>query len=120
MALENYAMCGRAFDPFLTMAWPNVKYAVMGGASAANTLLQIDLAARKRRGEEIEHKEHEELLAAITASYCEQQDILYGAARGWVDRMIVPENSRDELIQALSIASTFIIADEYKTGVLQT
>jgi acetyl-CoA carboxylase carboxyltransferase component len=116
----NYAMCGRAFDPFLTLAWPNVKYAVMGGASAANTLLQIDLAARKRRGEEIDHKESEQLLAAITASYSKQQDILYGAARGWVDRMIVPEHSRDELIQALSIASTFVIADEYKTGVLQT
>ena len=116
----NYAMCGRAFDPFLTLAWPNVKYAVMGGASAANTLLQIDLAARKRRGEEIDHKESEQLLAAITASYSKQQDILYGAARGWVDKMIVPEHSRDELIQALSIASTFVIADEYKTGVLQT
>ena len=116
----NYAMCGRAFDPFLTLAWPNVKYAVMGGASAANTLLQIDLAARKRRGEEIDHKESEQLLAAITASYSKQQDILYGAARGWIDRMIVPEHSRDELIQALSIASTFVIADEYKTGVLQT
>jgi len=116
----HYAMCGRAFDPFLTLAWPNAKYAVMGGAAAANTLLQIDLAARKRRGEEIDPEESKQLLAAITASYEEQQDIFYGAARGWVDRMIDPGDTRQELINALSIASTFEMADDYKTGVLQT
>jgi 3-methylcrotonyl-CoA carboxylase beta subunit len=116
----HYAMCGRAFDPFLTLAWPNAKYAVMGGAAAANTLLQIDLAARKRRGEEVDPEESKQLLAAITASYEEQQDIFYGAARGWVDRLINPEDTRQELIEALSIASTFEIEGEYKTGVLQT
>ncbi|MFT4593008.1 MAG: 3-methylcrotonyl-CoA carboxylase beta subunit [Phycisphaerales bacterium] len=116
----HYAMCGRAFDPFLTLAWPNAKYAVMGGSAAAHTLLQIDLAARKRRGEEVDHEEREQLLAAITASYTEQQDILYGAARGWIDRMIEPEKTRVELIEALSIASTFEMPSEYKTGVLQT
>ena len=116
----HYAMCGRAFDPFLTLAWPNAKYAVMGGSAAAHTLLQIDLAARKRRGEEVDHEEREQLLAAITASYTEQQDILYGAARGWIDRMIEPEKTRIELIEALSIASTFEMPSEYKTGVLQT
>jgi 3-methylcrotonyl-CoA carboxylase beta subunit len=116
----HYAMCGRAFDPFLTLAWPNAKYAVMGGAAAANTLLQINLAARKRRGEEVDPEESKQLLAAITASYEEQQDIFYGAARGWVDRLINPEDTRLELIEALSIASTFEIKGEYKTGVLQT
>jgi acetyl-CoA carboxylase carboxyltransferase component len=116
----NYAMCGRAFDPFLTLAWPTAKYAVMGGAAAANTLLQIDLGARKRRGEEIDNTQQKELLAAITASYNEQENIFYGAARGWVDRMIVPQETRDELIQALSIASTFEISGKYSTGVLQT
>ena len=116
----HYAMCGRAFDPFLTLAWPTAKYAVMGGSAAANTLLQIDLAARKRRGEEVNHEERDQLLAAITASYDQQQDIFYGAARGWVDRMIIPEETRDELREALSIASTFVLEGEYKTGVLQT
>jgi len=116
----NYAMCGRAFDPFLTLAWPSAKYAVMGGAAAAKTLMQIDLGARKRRGEEIDEAQQKDLLAAITASYTEQESIFYGASRGWVDRLIEPEHTRDELIQALSIASTFVIADEYKTGVLQT
>ncbi len=118
----NYAMCGRAFDPLLSLAWPGASCSVMGGAQAANTLLQIDLAARKRRGEEIDEKMREELLAAISDSYHEQQDIRYGAARGWVDRIIEPDKTRDELIYALQIASTFPIppAGEYRTGVLQT
>ena len=116
----HYAMCGRAFDPFITLAWPTAKYAVMGGASAANTLLQIDLAARKRRGEKVDKEESNQLLAAITASYEEQQDIFYGAAHGWVDRMVNPTETRSELTEVLSIASTFEIKGEYKTGVFQT
>ncbi|MCH2139162.1 MAG: acyl-CoA carboxylase subunit beta [Phycisphaerales bacterium] len=116
----NYAMCGRAFDPFLTLAWPGARCAVMGAGSAANTLLQIDLAARKRRGEEVDEAERTALLEAISASYNEQQDILYGAARGWVDRMIEPHRTREELADALQIASTFPIEGEYRTGVLQT
>ncbi len=116
----NYAMCGRAFDPLLTLAWPGSKCSVMGASQAAETLLHIDLAARERRGEKIDPQERKALLAAITASYEEQQDIRYGAARGWVDRIIEPDKTRDELIVALQIASTFPIEGEFKTGVLQT
>ncbi len=118
----NYAMCGRAFDPLLSLAWPGAKNSVMGGGQAASTLLQIDLGARKRRGEEIDETMRKELLAAITASYNEQQDIRYGAARGWVDRIIEPHRTREELISALQIATTAPIAPPgaYKTGVLQT
>lgn len=116
----NYAMCGRAFDPLLTLAWPGSKFAVMGAAQAASTLLEIDLSARERRGEKIDARQHKQLLQAITASYDEQQDIRYGAARGWVDRLIEPHMTREELIFALRIASTFPIEGEFKTGVLQT
>lgn len=116
----NYAMCGRAFDPFLTLAWPGSRCAVMGAQSAANTLLQIDLAARKRRGEEVDEAERAALLQAISDSYNEQQDIRYGAARGWVDRIIEPHHTRDELAMALQIASTFPVEGPYRTGVLQT
>jgi acetyl-CoA carboxylase carboxyltransferase component len=117
----NYAMCGRAFDPLLTLAWPGAKCAVMGAAQAARTLLQIDLAARERRGEKVDEAERNTLLQAITASYSEQQDIRYGAARGWVDRIIEPHQSRDELAVALQVAATFPIAPggEFRTGVLQ-
>jgi len=116
----NYAMCGRAFDPFLTLAWPAARCAVMGAAQAANVLLQIDLAARKRRGEEIDEETREQLLEAITASYTEQQDVLYGAARGWVDRMIDPLQTRNELTEALMLASGVDSSMPFATGVLQT
>jgi len=115
----NYAMCGRAFDPLLTLAWPGSKFAVMSGASAAKTLLQIRIAAEERRGHKVTEEEQKELLAAITASYNEQQDIRYGAARGWVDRIIEPHRTREELIFALQVARTFPIEGEFRTGVLQ-
>jgi 3-methylcrotonyl-CoA carboxylase beta subunit len=113
-------MCGRAFDPFLTLAWPGAKCAVMGAAQAAGTLLQIDLAARERRGEKIDEAERAALLAAISASYSEQQDVLYGAARGWIDRMIDPRRTREEIAFALQLAAGAPIDPIFRTGVLQT
>ncbi len=116
----NYAMCGRAFDPFLTLAWPGARCAVMGANQAANTLLQIDLAARERKGEAIDDTTRAQLLAAISASYQEQQDIRYAASRGWVDRIIEPHRTRDELTLALRIAAQAPIVGSFQTGVLQT
>ena len=116
----NYAMCGRAFDPFLTLAWPGSKCAVMGAAQAAGTLLQIDLAARERRGEKIDEGERKALLDAITASYSEQQDVLYGAALGWIDRMIDPLETRAELAFAMRLAAGSPMDGPFRTGVLQT
>ena len=115
----NYAMCGRAFDPMLTLAWPGARCAVMGAAQAAGTLLQIDLAARERKGEQVDEAMRQQLLAAITASYTEQQDIRYAASRGWVDRIIEPHRTRDELSMALRIAAQAPVG-ELKVGVLQT
>ncbi len=115
----NYAMCGRAFDPMLTLAWPGGRCAVMGAAQAAGTLLQIDLAARERKGEQVDDAMRKQLLDAITASYTEQQDIRYAASRGWVDRIIEPHRTRDELTMALRVAAQAPVG-ELKVGVLQT
>jgi acetyl-CoA carboxylase carboxyltransferase component len=92
----------------------------MGAAQAAGTLLQIDLAARERKGEAVDEGMRTKLLAAITASYQEQQDIRYAASRGWVDRIIEPHRTRDELVLALRAAAQAPIAGEFRTGVLQT
>ncbi len=116
----NYAMCGRAFDPFITLAWPGSRCAVMGAAQAAGTLLQIDLAARERKGEAVDEATRAQLLAAVTASYQEQQDIRYAASRGWVDRIIEPHRTRDELALGLRIAAQAPIRGEFRTGILQT
>ncbi len=116
----NYAMCGRAFDPLLTLAWPNAKCSVMGAAQAANTLLQIDLAARERKGEKVDDAMRAQLLEAITRSYGEQQDIRYAASRGWVDRIIEPAHTRAELLAAVRVAYQAPVEGEFRTGVLQT
>ncbi|MEN9641248.1 MAG: hypothetical protein RIR77_437, partial [Planctomycetota bacterium] len=116
----NYAMCGRAFDPLLTLAWPNAKCSVMGAAQAASTLLQIDMAARERKGEKIDEGMRAQLLEAITRSYSEQQDIKYAASRGWVDRIIDPQHTRDELVAAIRVAYQAPVEAPFRTGVLQT
>ncbi len=116
----NYAMCGRAFDPFLSLAWPGARCSVMGAGQAASTLLQIDLAARERKGEKVDAAMREQLLKAITDSYAQHQDIRHAASRGWVDRIIQPQDTRRELAFALALAANAPAAGELRTGVLQT
>jgi acetyl-CoA carboxylase carboxyltransferase component len=116
----NYAMCGRAFDQFLALAWPGSKCAVMGAASASGTLAMIEEKSRERKGETIDKDTHDQILAAVRDSYNEQQDIRYGAARGWVDRIIEPHKTREELIAALDAAAQGWNHEQpFKTGVLQ-
>ncbi len=116
----NYAMCGRGFDPFLSYAWPSAKCAVMGAAQATGTLAMIEERSRERKGEKIDEETHKAILDAVRASYNEQQDIRHGAARGWVDRIIEPHRTREELIAALGMTSAWDYSRPFKTGVLQT
>ena len=116
----NYAMCGRAFDQFLSFAWPNAKCAVMGANQATGVLATIEEASRKRKGEVIDEETHKQILAAVHAGYTEQADIRHGAARGWVDRIIEPHRTREELIAALEATAGWDYSKPFKTGVLQT
>lgn len=116
----NYAMCGRAFDQFIAMAWPGSKCAVMGAGSATGTLAMIEARSRARKGEEIDNETRQAILDAVRDSYNEQQDIRHGAARGWVDRIIEPHRTREELIEALRAANQgWDYSVDFKTGVLQ-
>jgi 3-methylcrotonyl-CoA carboxylase beta subunit len=115
----NYALCGKAFDPRFIFAWPTARYAVMGGDQAAATLLEIQVQALKRTGHEPEAAELEELRQKVKASYEEQTDIHYAAARLWIDRIVQPEDSRSALLQALAVATRHDEGREFKTGVLQ-
>lgn len=116
----NYAMCGRAFDQFVAFAWPGSKCAVMGAGSATGVLAMIEERSRARKGEEIDEQTHQAILDAVADSYNEQQDIRHGAARGWVDRIIEPHLTREELIGALDGANQgWDYSVEFKTGVLQ-
>lgn len=117
----NYAMCGRAFDQYLAFAWPSAKCAVMGANQATGVLVQIEEASRKRKGESIDAATHEKIYSAIHAAYTEQADIRHAASRGWLDRIIEPHKTRDELIAALeSAAQGWDYSQDFKTGVIQT
>jgi acetyl-CoA carboxylase carboxyltransferase component len=115
----NYALCGKAFDPRFLFAWPTARYAVMGGEQAASTLLEITLSAMKRAGHECDAKEMAELRRKVEASYHEQTDIRYAAARLWVDKIIEPAQTRSALLTALAVALRHDDGQTFKTGVLQ-
>ena len=115
----NYAMCGKAFDPRMIFAWPNARYAVMGGKQAASTILDINIAALKRAGQEPDTAELEELKQKVTAAYETSTDIRYAAARLWVDGIIAPSETRQTLLDSLRIVSRYAEDEPFRTGVLQ-
>ena len=115
----NYAMCGRAYDPRFMYAWPTAKIAVMGGASAAKTLLQIQVAAMKKKGQEVSEEDQETLMKEITERYTKQTDVRYAASRIWVDGIIHPLETRERISKALTCANLNPEIETYKTGVLQ-
>jgi acetyl-CoA carboxylase carboxyltransferase component len=115
----NYALCGKAFDPRFIFAWPSAKYAVMGGEQAAGTLLDIQISALRRAGHEPDAGELAELRRKTEASYQEQTDIRYGAARLWVDAILEPQATRGALLTALATALRYDDGRPFRTGVLQ-
>jgi 3-methylcrotonyl-CoA carboxylase beta subunit len=99
----NYAMCGRAYDPALMLAWPNARFAVMGGDQAADTMLTLRVRDAEKTGGKLSEEAINELRQSLRTSYAEQTDIRYGAARGWVDSIIAPHETRLWLAAALSL-----------------
>jgi acetyl-CoA carboxylase carboxyltransferase component len=115
----NYAMCGKAFDPRFIFAWPTAEYAVMGSSQAASTLLDVNIAAMKRTGREPDVAELEELRRKVTEAYDACLEPRYAAARGWVDEIIEPADTRKVLIESLEIATRHAEDEPFRTGVLQ-
>lgn len=115
----NYAMCGKAYDPRLIVAWPTAKIAVMGGAQAAKTLLQIQISGLKAKGEELSEAEQAAKLEEITNRYNEQTTPYYAAARLWVDAIIDPRKTREWISQGIEAADHAPI-EPFNPGVLQT
>ncbi|HVI82316.1 MAG TPA: acyl-CoA carboxylase subunit beta [Chthoniobacterales bacterium] len=115
----NYALCGKAYDPRFIVAWPNARYAVMGAAQASDTVFSILARARERGDKKASHEELDELRKRVKASYEEQTDIRYGAARGWVDAIVQPHDTRDALVQLLQYVSRPTPKAHFHTGVIQ-
>jgi acetyl-CoA carboxylase carboxyltransferase component len=115
----NYALCGKAYDPRFILAWPNARYAVMGAAQASDTVFSILARAKERGDKKAAPGELEELRARVKASYEEQTDIRYGAARGWIDAIIQPHETRDVLMGLLRYVSRPQAKGRFHTGVIQ-
>ena len=115
----NYAMCGKAFDPRLIVAWPSAKMAVMGGEQAAKVLLQIEKSSLKKQGQKIDKKEEEKLLKTITDRYNEQTSPYYAASRLWVDAIIDPRETRKVISMGIEAANNSPIKTAYNPGVIQ-
>ncbi|NBV14420.1 MAG: acyl-CoA carboxylase subunit beta [Sphingobacteriia bacterium] len=116
----NYAMCGKAYDPRLIFAWPSAQIAVMGGAQAAKTLLQIQVAALEKKGEKITPEAEAEWLQRITEKYQAQTSPYYAAARLWVDGIIDPRDTRKIISQALEMADHNPEIKPFNMGVIRT
>lgn len=116
----NYAMCGKAYDPRLMVAWPTAELAVMSGASAAKTLLQIEVASLKSRGEEITPEREKELYDKIKNRYDEQISPYYAASRIWVDAIIDPVETRKVISMGIEAANQKPAERRYNVGVIQT
>jgi acetyl-CoA carboxylase carboxyltransferase component len=116
----HYAMCGKAYDPRFLFAWPTARYAVMSGASAANTLAEVRAKQVERGGKVLSEAERTALHAEIKSTYDAQADPRYGAARLWIDAIINPARTRDVLIQSLEACAMNPDIPRFNPGVLQT
>ena len=115
----NYAMCGKAYDPRLIVAWPTANIAVMGGAQAAKVLLQIQTSTMKAQGKEVTPEEEKALLDKITQGYEEQTSPYYAAARLWVDAIIDPRDTRKWISMGIEAAEHAPV-EKFNVGVIQT
>ena len=116
----HYAMCGKAYDPRFLFAWPTARYAVMSGASAANTLVEVRVKQLERSGHAIAEEERRQIYDEIKSTYDAQADPRYGAARLWVDAILDPVETRAALMAALEAASLNPDVPAFNPGAMQT
>jgi acetyl-CoA carboxylase carboxyltransferase component len=116
----NYAMCGKAFDPRFIYAWPSARCAVMGADQAVSTLLDVTVRSLRRQGHDVDAAELDALREKVGGDYDRQTDVRYAAARGWVDAIIDPAQTRDVLIQSLEVATRHATDEPFRLGVYQT
>ncbi|MFB1027930.1 MAG: carboxyl transferase domain-containing protein [Flavobacteriaceae bacterium] len=115
----NYAMCGKAYDPRLIVAWPSAELAVMSGNSAAKVLLQIETASLKKKGDKITTEKEAELFNQIKSRYDAQVSPYYSAARMWTDAVIEPTETRDWISMGIEAANHAPIEKAFNMGVIQ-
>ena len=115
----NYAMCGKAFDPRLIVAWPSAKIAVMGGSQAAEVLLQIEKSSALKNGEIFNDKKESLIKEKIKSKYDEKTDVVFAASQLWVDAVIDPAETRSWISMGIEIANQSPIDSKFNMGILQ-
>ena len=115
----NYAMCGKAYDPRLIVAWPSAELAVMGGTQAAKVLAQIEASSLKAKGEIVDQAKETELFDKIKARYDDQVSPYYAAARLWTDAIIDPLETRTWISMGIEAANQAPIEKKFNLGVIQ-
>jgi 3-methylcrotonyl-CoA carboxylase beta subunit len=99
-----YAMCGRAYDPTLLLAWPTSRVAVMGAEQAAGVLGIIQEEAARRKGEQPDPQQIEQMKFMVRYKFEEESDPYYATARLWDDGLIDPRDTRMALTVGLSMS----------------
>jgi acetyl-CoA carboxylase carboxyltransferase component len=115
----NYAMCGKAFDPRLIVAWPSAEMAVMGGSQAAKVISQMKASSQKKKGIEIDDVAQEKLFKKIKEGYDRQTSPIYAASRMWTDAIINPLKTREWISKGIEAADHAPITEKFNMGVLQ-
>ena len=115
----NYAMCGKAYDPRLIVAWPSAELAVMSGNSAAKVLLQIEKASLEKSGKPVDAEKEKQLFDEIKQRYDDQISPYYAAARLWTDAIINPLDTRKWISMGIEAANHAPIEKKFNMGVLQ-
>ena len=116
----NYAMCGKAYDPRLILAWPSAQVAVMGGKQASETLLAIKVQAMEKGGEHISKEKQSKLLKEVQDRYQAELDPLYAAARLWIDGIVDPVETRDRISRGIEMATYNHDIPRFNPGIIQT
>jgi acetyl-CoA carboxylase carboxyltransferase component len=116
----NYAMCGKAYDPRLIVAWPSAELAVMGGTQAAKVLAQIETASMAKKGEPLDAEKEKEVFEKLKAKYDSQASPYYAAARIWTDAIINPLDTRKWISTGIEAANHSPITKDFNLGVIQT
>jgi 3-methylcrotonyl-CoA carboxylase beta subunit len=116
----NYAMCGKAYDPRLIVAWPSAELAVMGGTQAAKVLAQIETASMAKKGEKVDAEKEKEVFEKIKNRYDAQTSPYYAAARLWTDAIIDPLDTRKWISNGIEAANHSPITKDFNLGVIQT
>ncbi len=101
----NYGMCGRAYEPRFLFSWPNAQTAVMGAEQAALTMAIVMEGGMKRKGQDVDWRQIDDMKAKIIANFEKQQSAFVTSASLLDDGIIDPRDTRNVLGFCLSLVT---------------